>query len=788
MSFNHIKMGQIVIILLFLTSASAAEVIDRVNCQAKIYDIEVGDMSPFFYYDAENGVVGENLPRGGDEINFCSDACSSQTYDRGTIESDGGAPQGEKYMNWYFNPPATGSSSTIRDDISDKGLMPITIAEGDEIHMASYFRFDRENGMDIWHDQVCGQSIDKFMSIRGDGIRWNIGCGQWSGGFSANQDHYFTLTVGNPTHHLNPELEPYAPNRNGYSLQNPIQLEYEKWYSAVLSIGMSREHDGYVALAVDGVEIIHYDDIITMASGVCDIERMQMHGTIAQPAYDAPPHNRKLDVLLLTDDWQDIQDGGYIGTSRNVVYCDNCTDCTAKLQSANIGDTVRLTTNLSDCDDTCITFDQPGGVTFDGMGHTISGIGERGVQGILLPKYADDCTIQNVTITGFDDGMYLYEASYTLIQNVTAHDNEDCGIDLIYGTGNEIRDCQLPENGYYDFYFRPHPIDDCNMTLTNVTGTNGLPIGYYTENVTLSDLEYAVLILCGADGSTLTNITITGSDAHYSNGMRMYGTDNATLTDIQSSDNFCGLSIEGSSNNTIKNVTCEYNWHYNIYMSYGSGNLLENITVKNSHQAGIYLSHAYNNTLTKIIADHNPFGIKLDRSMCIVVNDSVITNNFVVGLSAAGSGSTENLIYNNYFDNIINAWDWGGNIWNVTATPGQNIIGGPEIGGNYWSDYNGTDAGGDGFGDTTYNLTTGTDYLPLIHIDEAICGDVDCNGYVSVNDVVETYLRVVDPEYPLANEWAADADGDGYISANDVVEIYQKAIDPEHILHCIQIT
>ncbi len=59
---------------------------------------------------------------------------------------------------------------------------------------------------------------------------------------------------------------------------------------------------------------------------------------------------------------------------------------------------------------------------------------------------------------------------------------------------------------------------------------------------------------------------------------------------------------------------------------------------------------------------------------------------------------------------------------------------------------------------------------------------------MSVNDVVETYLRVVDPEYPLANEWAADADGDGYISANDVVEIYQKAIDPEHILHCIQIT
>lgn len=474
--------------------------------------------------------------------------------------------------------------------------------------------------------------------------------------------------------------------------------------------------------------------------------------------------------------------------SAAIIDCDNCTDCTAKIQSADLGDIVRLTANLSDCNDTCITFDQPGGVMFDGMGYTIEGIGERGVHGILLPKYVDNCTIKNVTLTGFDDGMYLYEASYTLIQNVTAHDNDDCGIDIIYGTRNMIRDCSLPENGYFDFYFRPHPIDDCNMTLENVTGTNGLPIGYYTDNVTISDQEFAVLILCGADGSTLTNITITGSNTHSSNGLKMYGTDNATLTDIKSSDNFCGLSIEGSSNNMIKDMICERSWHYNVYMSYGSGNWLENITVSNSAQAGIYLNSAHNNTLTKITAYHNPFGIKLDRSMYTVVNDSVITENIIVGLSAAGTGATENLIYNNYFENTVNAWDGGGNIWNITATLGQNIIGGPEIGGNYWSDYNGTDEDGDGFGDMLYNLSSGTDHLPLTYVPEAVCGDVDGNGYISANDVVEAYYRAVDPDYPLVNEWAADVDGNGYISVNDVVEIYRAAVDPDHPLNCTAIT
>lgn len=474
--------------------------------------------------------------------------------------------------------------------------------------------------------------------------------------------------------------------------------------------------------------------------------------------------------------------------SASIIDCDNCTDCTSKIQGADVGDTIRLTANLADCNCTCLTFDQPGGITFDGMGHTIEGTGARSVHGIVMAAYADNCTIQNLTITNFDDGMYLYEASYNLIRNVTSHDNDDCGIDILYGTENDIRDCSLPDNGYYDFYFRPHPITDCDMIVENVTGTNGLPIGYYNDTVTLSDMEFAVLILCDADYSTVDNITITGSTEHYSNGMKMYGTDHSTISNIMSSDNFCGLSIEDSSNNTIRDITCEECWHYNIYMSYGGDNLLENITVSHSHQAGIYLSHADYNTLTGITAYHNPFGIKLDRSMHVVVNDSVITENTIVGLSAAGSGSTENLIYNNYFDNTENAWDAGGNTWNVTATPGQNIIGGLEIGGNYWSDYNGTDADGDGFGDTPHNLSDGTDHLPLTYVSAAICGDVDDNGYVSANDVVEAYGRAVDPDYPLVNEWAADADGNGYISANDVVEIYQKAVDPDHQLNCIPIT
>lgn len=464
------------------------------------------------------------------------------------------------------------------------------------------------------------------------------------------------------------------------------------------------------------------------------------------------------------------------------IDCNNCTDCSTKIQNASYGDTVRLVADITNCSGHCIDFNGTNGITFDGANHIISGDAEYEGTGIYLSRYSNHNTIENFNLSRFREGLYLYQSSYNTVRNITSGGNYGEGIKILYSTHNVVKDCVLEDNCHYDFYLVPDMLADCNNCLVNVTGTHGHPIGFYNETADIQDMTFAGLYLCSADGSALKNITIAGMDGCKNNGMRVFSTYGAALSNITSSGNFEGIAMYNSYNVFISDSECNDSHHYNIFVSDGGYNDIRDTTVCGSSQAGIYLLCTHDTFLKNITAMYNAQGIICDRSNCTTMNRSTIVHNYIRGLG--GWGSYDNLVYDNYFDNGENIIGLMSGLWNITPTNGTNIIGGSQIGGNYWSDYNGTDVDADGFGDTPWEVASGADHLPLMFNVSFVCGDVDDNGYVSANDVVEAYRRAVDPDYPLPIECVADIDCNGYVSANDVVEIYRGAVDPMYSLNC----
>jgi uncharacterized repeat protein (TIGR01451 family) len=65
-----------------------------------------------------------------------------------------------------------------------------------------------------------------------------------------------------------------------------------------------------------------------------------------------------------------------------------------------------------------------------------------------------------------------------------------------------------------------------------------------------------------------------------------------------------------------------------------------------------------------------------------------------------------------------------------------------------------------------------------------LCGDVNCDGNVTMSDVRKVYSRYLDPDYQLDLPWAADVNCDGNVTMSDVRKVYSRYLDPEYDLNC----
>ncbi len=180
---------------------------------------------------------------------------------------------------------------------------------------------------------------------------------------------------------------------------------------------------------------------------------------------------------------------------------------------------------------------------------------------------------------------------------------------------------------------------------------------------------------------------------------------------------------------------------------FSSGNTLINNNISDS-LTGISLSESLNNNIKSNSVSHCKIGISLfDSAKNTLENNTVSENDKGFSLTGESNGNllvsnilkynnqaglriyetSNNLIYNNYFNNTVNVESGqvagGENTWNTTRSGSTNIVGGSYLGGNFWGGMpDGTvyprgvrDIDLDGIFDSPYDIESSgyTDYLPL---------------------------------------------------------------------------
>jgi len=488
--------------------------------------------------------------------------------------------------------------------------------------------------------------------------------------------------------------------------------------------------------------------------------------------------------------------------------------------------TYTLTGNItSDADGIVVERDN---IAVDGAGYTLQGTGSGSGMDISL---RNKVTLKNTTVRGFATGIKSFSSSNNTISgNTIAANNLYAGIDLIDSSNCTVSANNITAHTLYGAegisLYRSSSILVSGNNITN----NGCDVAVEYDSLSNSifDNEIAnngegIEILDSADnavsGNNFTgngagisldwssNIRVAGNK-FFSDGLFVWGAYGNVVVDNLVNDRPL-VYMEGVSDHIVDDagqvilVKCNNIFVQNIDLSNTSAAVQlwrtnnteiannnmtnngrgiglhesSNITVCGNNIANnsdsIYLSFSTNITVAENKITNNTFGIDTYISSNITVSENRITNN-AYGIQFGPSSGNNTIYHNSFIDNdeqvsssgVVNAWDDG-----------------YPSGGNYWSDYTGTDSyagpfqngtGSDGIGDTPRVINTdNVDHYPLMKPTHSTDSwsmfhhDLNHTGYSTSNAPTTNHILWNSTTDNVVESSPAVADGRVYVGSDD---------------------
>ncbi|WP_011308635.1 PKD domain-containing protein [Methanosarcina barkeri] len=360
-----------------------------------------------------------------------------------------------------------------------------------------------------------------------------------------------------------------------------------------------------------------------------------------------------------------------------------------------------------------------------------------------------------------------------------------------------------------------YPGDDFKSILLNAQegSTVYLHAGNYTGNGGYTISNSLHIIGDGANLVNLTNIGWGGSPGTTIEGIHFINkgpqfTSNSNYDKIRNCI-FENSSVQIQDDSLLENCTFIGNSYLRIWTGSGGGTIRNNLFEVSGNVRPLYLKR----TMSNVSVSNNKFvnnHINNEVIYLLQAQNTSITDNIFDGISAAGSviaprNSVNIVIQNNTFENCNvdkGAIEFQGdsqkvttylnnfiNCSSLTSGSGTDVswsspselsytyAGKENIGvlGNYYDQYNGTDADGNGVGDTSYTVGSDTDYAPLI-------ATIENYGNITVAapqlPVADFTSNVTSGSAPLSvnftdlstnspTSWTWDFDNDGVVDNTD---------------------